>query len=185
MIPKTISPTELRNRIRRQEFTGPTSGFCPGFQQANLVILHEEVADDFEKFCTLNHQACPIIARLQPGEREPKTLAVGSDVATDLPKYNVWQDGEFVKECTDISEYWNSSLVSFFIGCSFGFEEELLRAGIPIRNIEQGKNVSMYRTSLQCVSVGPFHSPLVVSYRPVPKHLVEKTIEVSCDVDVL
>ncbi|MEQ2176908.1 hypothetical protein GOODEAATRI_032984, partial [Goodea atripinnis] len=38
-----------------------------------------------------------------------------------------------------------ADMVTFYLGCSFGFEGKLKEAGIPVRNVEQGKNVSMYR----------------------------------------
>lgn len=49
--------------------------------------------------------------------------------------------------------YW-SSMVSFYLGCSFGFEGSLKEAGIPVRNVEQGTNVSMYKVcyGYLCVS---------------------------------
>lgn len=36
-------------------------------------------------------------------------------------------------------------MVCFYLGCSFGFEGSLKEAGIPVRNVEQGTNVSMYK----------------------------------------
>lgn len=36
-------------------------------------------------------------------------------------------------------------MVCFYLGCSFGFEGRLKEAGVPVRNVEQGRNVSMYR----------------------------------------
>lgn len=38
-----------------------------------------------------------------------------------------------------------SNMVSFYLGSSFGFEGSLKEAGIPVRNVEQGTNVSMYK----------------------------------------
>lgn len=38
-----------------------------------------------------------------------------------------------------------SDMVCFYQGCSFGFEGKLKEAGVPVRNMEQGTNVSMYR----------------------------------------
>jgi uncharacterized protein YcsI (UPF0317 family) len=35
------------------------------------------------------------------------------------------------------------------LGCSFSFEQALLQAGLPLRHIEQGKNVAMYRTNIR------------------------------------
>jgi uncharacterized protein YcsI (UPF0317 family) len=57
--------------------------------------------------------------------------------------------------------------VAFLIGCSFTFETALLKAGIPVRHIEEGKNVPMYRTNMACTPAGSFHGPLVVSMRPM------------------
>ena len=42
----------------------------------------------------------------------------------------------------------------FYLGCSFTFERALLAAGVPVRNVEQTRNVPMYRTAKPCVSVG-------------------------------
>ena len=38
-----------------------------------------------------------------------------------------------------------ADMVCFYLGCSFGFEGRLKEAGVPVRNVEQGTNVSMYR----------------------------------------
>lgn len=70
-------------------------------------------------------------------------------------------------------------MVTFLIGCSFSFEGHLMDAGVPVRNIEQKRNVSMYITSRQCNPVGSFDCPLVVSYRPVPENLVDTAKEVT------
>jgi uncharacterized protein YcsI (UPF0317 family) len=53
------------------------------------------------------------------------------------------------------------------IGCSFTFEAALLRAGVPVRHLELGVNVPMYRTTIACQPAGVFHGPLVVSMRPL------------------
>jgi uncharacterized protein YcsI (UPF0317 family) len=58
--------------------------------------------------------------------------------------------------------------VAFLIGCSFTFERALLAAGVPVRHIEQGRNVSMFITSTECRPAGIFRGPMVVSMRPVP-----------------
>src|SRR5262249_30170688 len=57
--------------------------------------------------------------------------------------------------------------VAFLLGCSFTFESALLAAGLPVRHIEQGKNVPMYRTNIDCAPAGAFRGPLVVSMRPM------------------
>uniref|UniRef100_A0A671QIQ1 D-glutamate cyclase n=1 Tax=Sinocyclocheilus anshuiensis TaxID=1608454 RepID=A0A671QIQ1_9TELE len=47
-------------------------------------------------------------------------------------------------------------IVKFYLGCSFGFEAALMAAGVPVRNVEQGKN-----TSVACIRAGQFHCPMV------------------------
>lgn len=44
-----------------------------------------------------------------------------------------------------------ADMVTFYLGCSFGFEGKLKEAGIPVRNVDQGRNVSMYRVGLLVV----------------------------------
>ena len=45
----------------------------------------------------------------------------------------------------------------------------LLSAQLPVRHIEQGVNVPMYRTSVACRPAGRFAGPLVVSMRPMTR----------------
>ena len=75
--------------------------------------------------------------------------------------------------------YWRDDLVSFLIGCSFTFEWALGEAGVPIRHVEQGRNVPMYVTSRQCRPAGRLHGPLVVSMRPVPPRQLAAAIRES------
>jgi len=58
-------------------------------------------------------------------------------------------------------------MVSFLLGCSFSFENAMLAAGLPIRNMEEVKNVSMYKTNRKCIPAGPFSAQLVVTMRPM------------------
>ena len=46
------------------------------------------------------------------------------------------------------AHWWRDDLVGFLLGCSFTFENALLQAGVPVRHIEQGCNVPMYRTNI-------------------------------------
>jgi uncharacterized protein YcsI (UPF0317 family) len=66
-----------------------------------------------------------------------------------------------------VMDIFHKGMVSFLLGCSFSFENALLAGAIPVRNIEEGKNVSMYITNRVCEPAGPFSTPLVVSMRPM------------------
>ena len=169
----------LRDDIRRGEFTGPTAGLAPGVAQANLVILPAAEAADFHAFCLANPKPCPLLEMTAPGDPVPHSLAPTADLRTDLPRYRVYRDGELVEERTEISGLWRDDLVAFLIGCSFTFERALLEAGVPVRHVELGRNVPMYRTNRPCVSAGRFHGPLVVSMRPIPGALVRKAATIT------
>jgi uncharacterized protein YcsI (UPF0317 family) len=88
------------------------------------------------------------------------------DIRTDVPSYRLFRNGEFVEESSDITALWRDDLVTFALGCSFSFEEALLADGLEVRNVTEGVNVPMYRTSIDCHSAGPFAGKMVVSMRP-------------------
>jgi uncharacterized protein YcsI (UPF0317 family) len=173
-----LSPRELRALFRSGSLDTPTSGLAAGYVQANLVILPAVFAFDFLLFCLRNPKPCPLIEVLEAGRTEP-AVARGADIRTDLPRYRVWEDGELAGEPSDIAALWRDDLVTFLLGCSFSFEAALLAAQVPVRHIEDGCNVPMFRTDRPCVQAGRFHGPMVVSMRPIPASLVEKATEIS------
>ena len=171
-----VSPSEVRAAIRRGEHTGPTAGLAPGFTQANLVVLPEADAFEFLRFCLRNPKPCPVLDVTDPGSAEPAELAPGADLRTDLPRYRVWRRGELAAEPPDVRAEWRDDLVAFLIGCSFTFERALLAEGLPVRHVEQGVNVPMYRTNRDCRPAGSFAGPLVVSMRPMtPEQAIRAT----------
>ena len=98
----------------------------------------------------------PLLAVSEPGQYLLPTLGQQVDIRTDVPRYRVWQHGQLTDEPTDIASIWRDDLVTFIIGCSFSFEQALLEAGLPLRHIEQGRNVAMFRSSIATNAVGPF-----------------------------
>ncbi|MGL6076849.1 MAG: putative hydro-lyase [Fimbriiglobus sp.] len=158
---------EVRAACRAGTWTTPTPGLAMGFVQANLVMLPRDWAFDFLLYCRRNAQPCPLLDVTDPGDFEPRDTAPGSDLRTDLPAYRVWQSGELINEPTDVLSYSRDDLVSFLIGCSFTFENALLAAKLPVRHIEEGRNVPMYKTNIACRPAGRFHGPMVVSMRPM------------------
>src|SRR3954463_15394124 len=98
-------PRELRLAARAGRFHEPTSGHAPGFLQANLMVVPQQYAFDFLLFCQRNPKPCPLIEVMEPGAREPK-CAPRADIATDVPGYRVYRDGEFVEERDDAAELW-------------------------------------------------------------------------------
>lgn len=174
-----MMPQEVKELIRAQKITGQTSGMCNGFAQANLCILPKEYAFDFLLLCMRNPKPCPILEVGDVGSKEIKAMARCGDICTDFPKYRIWKNGVLEKEVTDITEYWQDDFVYFLIGCSFSFEAELLEAGVPVRHIEEGKNVPMFNTNIELDSAGVFYGNMVVSMRPIPYDLVVKAVNVT------
>jgi uncharacterized protein YcsI (UPF0317 family) len=176
MLTKTpASAEDLRRLIRAGEWAQPTTGLVPGFVQANLVMLPKEQAFHFLLFCVRNPKPCPILDVLEPGQVEP-SIARGGDLRTDLPKYRIYEKGVLEREVEEVKGFFHEGMVSFLLGCSFSFESAMQASGLPVRNIEEGKNVSMYVTNRRCVPAGPFSSPLVVSMRPLtPQQAVRAT----------
>jgi uncharacterized protein YcsI (UPF0317 family) len=175
-------PEDLWGACRSGEWAGPTPGVCGAFVQTNLVVLPHADAFDFLRFCGRNPKPCPLIEATDPGDPEPKLTAPGADLRTDLPRYRVYRRGELVDEPTDVRDLWRDDFVGFLIGCSFSFEEALLSAGVPVRHVETGKNVPMYRTDVPCTPAGEFSGPLVVSMRPIPAGLVPLAVTTTARV---
>jgi uncharacterized protein YcsI (UPF0317 family) len=164
---RSANGSQVRQQARRGELTTPTPGLAMGYVQANLVVVPRDLAFDFLLFCHRNPKPCPLLDVTEPGDAEPRLVAPGADLRTDLPRYRVFRQGEVVDEPTVLSKWWREDLVGFLVGCSFTFESALLQAGVPLRHLEMGCNVPMYRTNIACRPAGTFHGPMVVSMRPM------------------
>jgi uncharacterized protein YcsI (UPF0317 family) len=171
---------EVRSEARSGRLAGTTCGLAPDFLQANLVVVPKDLAFDFLCFCQRNPKPCPILDVTEPGSWDPRHVARDADLRTDLPRYRVYQRGALVDEPTDIRRWWRDDLVAFLLGCSFSFEAAMQRAGLPVRHLEDGCNVPMYRTRVPCVPAGVFSGPLVVTMRPLtPAQTIEAVVITS------
>ena len=157
---------QARSSIRRGEWTTHTSGLAEGYVQGNVVILPEALAGDFLRFCQRNPKPCPLLAIGELGQAKLPGLGGDIDICTDVPRYRVWRNGVLEGEPTDISAIWRKDLVTFVLGCSFSFEHALTQAGVPMRHIQQNRNVAMYRSNIATQAAGVFSGPMVVSMRP-------------------
>ena len=158
---------DVRLASRSGALDAPTTGLAPGFVQGNLAILPHDYAEDFLRFCQANPKPCPLLGVSEAGDPAIPALGADLDIRTDIPRYRVWRDGELAGEPREVKSIWRDDLVSFVLGCSFSFEEALLQADVPLRHLERGTGVPMWRTSIQTRRAGRFHGPLVVSMRPM------------------
>lgn len=177
-IGSSATPAEMRAAIRQGLWPGPTAGCCPGFTQVNLVVLPAEYSFHFMLFCQRNPKPCPVLEVVEEGGWEPRRLAPGADIRTDCPRYRVFRNGAW-EERTEVLDLWRDDLVTFLLGCSFTFERAMIKAGLPVRHVEEGRNVPMFVTDIQCDPAGPFKGPLVVSMRPVPAAQISRAVQVT------
>lgn len=173
------TPYEVRQLIRQGKINYQTSGMCMGYAQANLAILPKDLAYDFLLFTQRNPKPCPILEVSDVGDPMLHKIAKDCNIATDIPKYRIYEKGVLTGEYDDVTKFWRDDLVAFLIGCSFSFESELLESGVSVRHIEEKKNVPMYLTNIDCESAGAFSGKMVVSMRPLPPEQIVKAVNIT------
>jgi len=176
---KNMKPSEVRQLIREGVIDFPTAGISAGYAQANLIILPPEYAADFEEFAKQNPFPCPVLEIIKGEKPLTHEMAEGADICKDIPRYRIYENGVFTKELTDVSEYWKEGYVGFLIGCSFSFEERLMKEGIDVRHITQGRNVPMFKVSVETNPVGPFRGKMVCSMRPMTPENAQKAYDIT------
>ncbi|KAA0165534.1 hypothetical protein FNF31_01879 [Cafeteria roenbergensis] len=200
------SPAALRAACSSGAFTGQTAGQCPGYAQANLVIVPAAFADDFALFCERNPKPCPLLEQLAAGDPVSRSMAPGADIRTALPRYRIWRDGVLAGEADSAEAAWaemaameagadrgaardasaadaaaaaRGGPVAFLLGCSFSFEEAMEKAGLPVRHVQEGRNVPMFATTIETKRAGRFHGGMVVSMRPMTSAQAEEAARVT------
>lgn len=145
--------------IREKRHTGTTRGLAPGYVQCNLAVVPQKLAFEFLLYCQRNARACPVLEVCDPGSPEPRQLAPGADLRTDLPKYRVYENGRS-REAGDIRDLWRADLVAFLIGSGITFDAALERAGVPT-----GQHRWVLHSTLPTVPAGRFRGAMVVTMR--------------------
>ncbi|MDG9793550.1 putative hydro-lyase [Brucella anthropi] len=176
---KSSKIESIRAAIRANGYTSHTAGLGQGFLQANLVILSEEYALDFLRYCQRNPKPCPLIGVSDTGNPHLFTAGRDLDLRTDVPAYNVYRGGTLERCVNDIHDLWRDDMVAFAIGCSFTFEDALIKAGIDLWHITNDTTVPMFRTNVETFPAGPFRGPIVVSLRMVPDDKVDLVRSIS------
>src|SRR5262245_32006344 len=85
---------EVRKHVGAGEWRRPTAGLAMGYVQANLVVVPRDLAFDFLLFCQRNPKPCPLLDVTETGSADPRFVAPGADLRTDLPRYRVFRNGE-------------------------------------------------------------------------------------------
>lgn len=158
--PDLTEPQAARLAIRQKRHTGTTRGLAMGYVQCNLVVVPQSLAFDLLLYCQRNQNACPVLEVTDPGDPEPKRLAPGADLRTDLPRYAVYRKGARQDDVTDLHALWQDDFVAFLIGSGITFDAALERAGVPT-----GRHRWVVRSTIPTVPAGRFRGDMVVTMR--------------------
>ncbi|MDP3880091.1 MAG: DUF1445 domain-containing protein [Dehalococcoidales bacterium] len=154
-----MSPDEFRNIVRSGQWTEHSMNKCRGYAVTDMVIIPKEYAYDYLVFAHRNPETVSIVDMTEAGSPHPLRVAPDADLRTDLPRYQVYQNGKIIDEPTDIKKYWRDDLVGFLTGCSESFDWALKNA-----NVQYQVN-GVFSTNIACVPVGPFRGNMAVSCR--------------------
>lgn len=160
MGPTYVTGRDARLAIRDKRHTGNTRGLAMGYVQCSLVVIPQALAFDFMLYCQRNQRACPLLEVTDPGSPEPRRLAPGADLRTDLARYAVYRNGERQPDVTDVRDLWRDDLVAFLLGSGITFDQALERAGVPTH-----KHRWVLRSSIATEPAGCFRGNTVVTMR--------------------
>ena len=172
-------PVAVRRAIRSGTFTRFTNTVAHGYVQGNLVILPAAYSAAFREFCDNNPRPCPLLGVSEPGVPHIPSLAADMDLRSDVGEYRIFRDGKAVATETDIHHYWRDDLVAFVLGCSFSFEQELMKEGVELRHIRENSVSPMYVTNIDTVPAGIFSGKLLVSMRGLRPAEAIRAIEIT------
>ncbi len=100
---------------------------------------------------------------------------------SDLPRYIILSHGRQVHDMRDLLGFDWTNRVSFYMGCSFSFEEALLNNGINLQYIKESKDVAMYTSNIDCCNVnGKFTGcRMEVSMRSINRKQLQETVTIT------
>jgi len=124
---------------------------------------------------------CPLLEVL-PVKHYNSRLASHSDidVRSDIPAYNVYENGRLRETVTDVKKEWTDDHVGFLIGCSYSFETALKNNGLAPRSMTQNIAVPMFETNIPLNPAGVFTGGFyVVSMRSYKRKDISKVREIT------
>jgi len=174
MTSATSTAAEIRAACRNEQLSGTTAGLASEYIQANLIVLPMSYAQDFKHLCIRNPVPLPLITTCDGYKLDD------IDIRTDLPLYNIFENGELIATKKNIVQEWTGDYCAFIIGCSFTFEGALCRNHLIPRHIQLNTIVPMYNTKYKLLPAGVFaNMNLVVSMRPYTPAQLEKVRSIT------
>jgi uncharacterized protein YcsI (UPF0317 family) len=155
----SMKPADFWKMVRKGQWQKPTIMPCQDYLRAGLCIIPREYALEFLTFCQRNPQPLPVIDILEAGDPHP-FISPGADIRTDLPKYDVFINGNFKETVTDIKGLWRDDLVAILLGCGVGVDGVFRQHNIPVISIH-----ALHKSTILCQPAGRFHGPMAVAGR--------------------
>jgi uncharacterized protein YcsI (UPF0317 family) len=169
-----MAPRDFRLACRHGNYSGTTRGVALGYLQCNLAVLHQRYAYEFLLYCQRNQKACPVLEVCDTGNAEPRRLAPGADLRTDLPRYAVYREGVRGTDETNVSHLWSGDHVAFLIGSGISFDQALEDAGV-----QTVRDRWVIRTTLPTEPAGRFHGQLIATMRWLTAEQAVKAVQVT------
>lgn len=162
-------PKNLRNLCRVEQFKESTINYCRDYIQANLVILPKSLAYEFSLFCQRNNHVFPILETTDIGSALSVKLAMGANLTTDLPEYQLIDQGTVAAQLNNIEDLWSKNYVCFLLDDVFNYEPLWRQNHIPTRYREEGKYQPLYETNLALEETSNFKGKMTVTMQPMRK----------------
>ena len=170
-----MTPAQAARRdIREKRHTGTTRGLAMGYVQCNLAVSAARGRVRLPPLLPAQPPRLPVLEVCDPGDPEPKRLAPGADLRTDLPRYAVYRAGERLDDVTDLRALWRDDLVAFLIGSGITFDDALERAGVPT-----DKDRWVLRSTIPTVPAGRFRGDMIVTMRWLTPQQAIRATQVS------
>ncbi|MBN2058865.1 MAG: DUF1445 domain-containing protein [Deltaproteobacteria bacterium] len=154
-----MNPKVFWKMVRNGDWRLPTIEPCEEYLKAGLCVIPKEYALDFLTFCHRNPRPCPIIDITDEGSPHP-SISPEADLRTDIPKYNVFVDGELKDEVTDINNLWRDDLIGFLLGCGVPLDRVLREHGVDFISPH-----ALHISNIPCKPAGRFNGPMAVACR--------------------
>ena len=98
---------------------------------------------------------------------------------TDVGLYSIFEDGNFVRSIDNLTELNLSDMATFYIGCSYGFEEAMVKSGIKLAHYRPGGCVGTYLSGISNYPVGNIGDTMVMTMRPIKREQLEAAYNIS------
>ena len=171
-------PAALRVAVRRGEFRDTTAGLLPASSKRTSSSCRPAGPRSSSSSASRNPRPCPLLDVTAAGSPDPRRLAPGAGLRTDVPGYRVFAQGAF-RETTDLHEGVGRGLRGL-PACVLAHFERFQAVNIPLRHVSsKARPCRMYRTSLVIPTARLAGLIVGTDASPIPRALVERATEIS------